>query len=304
MAKRRTTEEFITEAIAVHGNTYDYSLVKYINKDTRVEIICPIHGVFEQIPHNHLRGAICKKCSIPIGTKKSAKTQTKSQETFLSQVKEKHGDKYNYDKVTYTRAADSITITCKLHGDFEQRAFAHLSGQGCPKCAKIQRDKDLVLPNEVFIEKAINVHGDRYEYTLTNYTGMRNPITATCKIHGEFTLRAQDHLSGSGCQYCGNINSTANYLNEPTLLYFLFFPKHNVYKLGITIVRHGVKNRYKTEDVDYEVLYVKEFPTGKSAYCEEQKLLSKNRDIKYEGPPILKGGNSEILTKSIMEQLE
>jgi len=53
---RLTTEEFINNAKSVHGDKYDYSKVDYINAITKVCIICPIHGEFWQIPHNHVNG--------------------------------------------------------------------------------------------------------------------------------------------------------------------------------------------------------------------------------------------------------
>ena len=56
------TDEFIAKAIAVHGGKYDYSLAVYVNMPTKVKIKCPVHGVFEQSPHNHLRGQGCVKC--------------------------------------------------------------------------------------------------------------------------------------------------------------------------------------------------------------------------------------------------
>jgi hypothetical protein len=60
--KRLTTEHYISRSNVVHNNKYDYSLTKYINNSTRVEIICPAHGMFEQIPQNHFRGEGCPKC--------------------------------------------------------------------------------------------------------------------------------------------------------------------------------------------------------------------------------------------------
>lgn len=55
-------EDFIIKAKNKHGNKYDYSLVKYINNITKVKIICPEHGEFEQTPQHHKRGNGCKKC--------------------------------------------------------------------------------------------------------------------------------------------------------------------------------------------------------------------------------------------------
>jgi hypothetical protein len=59
---------FINELKSVHGNKYDYSLVDYINSDTKIKIICPIHGEFHQIANDHRIGKSCSKCSL-INTK-------------------------------------------------------------------------------------------------------------------------------------------------------------------------------------------------------------------------------------------
>lgn len=64
---RLTTEDFIKRAIEKHGNKYDYSLAEYVNGSTKVKIICPSHGMFEQNPSAHIRrGDNCPKCSLEI----------------------------------------------------------------------------------------------------------------------------------------------------------------------------------------------------------------------------------------------
>ena len=59
---RYTTEEWIEEAIAIHGDKYDYSKVNYVNSKTEINIICRTHGVFSQLPSEHLAGKGCKWC--------------------------------------------------------------------------------------------------------------------------------------------------------------------------------------------------------------------------------------------------
>lgn len=59
---RKTTEQFIADAKAVHGNRYDYSKVEYKTNKDKVCIICPVHGEFWQTPNDHLRSSGCKKC--------------------------------------------------------------------------------------------------------------------------------------------------------------------------------------------------------------------------------------------------
>jgi hypothetical protein len=54
MRKKITTEEIIERAIKVHGNKYDYSLVKYVNYKTKIKIICLKHGEFKKTIYNHI----------------------------------------------------------------------------------------------------------------------------------------------------------------------------------------------------------------------------------------------------------
>lgn len=77
-----TTEEFIKKAKEVHGSKYDYSLVDYKNNQTKVKIICPIHGVFEQIPNNHVKGSGCLKCGAENKTKSNGERTIKEVLTF------------------------------------------------------------------------------------------------------------------------------------------------------------------------------------------------------------------------------
>lgn len=66
MAERKTTEQFIKDAVKVHGDKYDYSLVEYTGANGKVKIICREHGIFEKSATHHLSGGSCKKCSLRI----------------------------------------------------------------------------------------------------------------------------------------------------------------------------------------------------------------------------------------------
>jgi G:T-mismatch repair DNA endonuclease (very short patch repair protein) len=59
----KTTEEFIQQAKEVHGDIYNYSLVNYKNGDTKIDIICPSHGTFTQLPWGHLKYG-CRSCNV------------------------------------------------------------------------------------------------------------------------------------------------------------------------------------------------------------------------------------------------
>lgn len=124
---KKNTEEFIKEARAIHSDKYDYSLVEYVNTHKKVKIICPVHGVFEQVPKHHLKGIGCAKC-----TGKARLTT----EEFIKEAKKVHGDKYDYSKVIYRGKHKDVCIICPEHGEFWQNARNHLRNQGCPQCAK------------------------------------------------------------------------------------------------------------------------------------------------------------------------
>ena len=125
-------EDFIIKAEEKHGKLYGYSDVDYVNCETKVIIICKIHGQFQQTPHKHLCGSGCNDCGIIL----VHNLQKKSQEDFITQAEKKHGELYRYSKVEYVNNKTNVIIICKIHGDFPQNPTNHLNGSGCPLCVK------------------------------------------------------------------------------------------------------------------------------------------------------------------------
>jgi hypothetical protein len=60
--RRKDSDSFIEDAIKVHGDKYGYYLVDYDLRKTKVNIVCPTHGVFSQTPTSHLSGSGCSDC--------------------------------------------------------------------------------------------------------------------------------------------------------------------------------------------------------------------------------------------------
>lgn len=116
----------------IHRGKYDYSLVDYINKDNKVKIICPKHGIFLQNAGAHLRGKGCKACSMD-ELRKFTKSSTGE---FIEKANKVHNFRYDYSLVEYTKAINKVKIICKEHGIFEQVAIYHLCGSGCQQCAE------------------------------------------------------------------------------------------------------------------------------------------------------------------------
>ena len=193
-----TTEEYIKKAREVHGNRYDYSKVKYVDSQTKVTIICPMHGEFSQSPTSHLQGSGCPKC----GNDRTALRM--NNEGFINKAKAVHGDRYDYSKVQYVYNKTEVCIICREHGEFWQKPKNHLSGYGCPICSgrKKMRTSD-------FIKKARSVHGEKYDYSKAEYKGNAEEVCIICPEHGEFMQRAGSHLRGVGCPKCGIIKSSS-----------------------------------------------------------------------------------------------
>ena len=186
---RMTRDDFIQKAREIHGDKYDYSHVIYTNVKTKVKIVCPLHGVFQQTPDKHLHGKCgCPKCA---GNKKDTNF------SFVKKARDVHGDKYDYSEVCYVNNKTPVNIICRVHGVFQQTPNNHLSGKGCPKCAG-----NVVLTTREFVEMAREIHGDEYSYDHVVYKNNREPVLITCSLHGDFEQIPYVHLEGSGCPVC------------------------------------------------------------------------------------------------------
>jgi len=200
---------FIEKANNVHNNKYDYSLVNYINILTKIKIICLTHGIFELTPDSHLFKA--RGCPICSGKKITTNM-------FIEKAKEIHGNKFDYSLVNYKNNYTKIEIICKEHGSFEMLPSNHLfKKQGCGKCVGRHRT------TEEFIHKSKEIHEDKYDYSLVNYTKSHNKIKIICIKHNKiFKQTPHDHLSGNGCPLCNESkgeNIIANFLENKNIYF-------------------------------------------------------------------------------------
>ena len=193
------TEDFINKARNVHGDIYDYSLVDYENNHTQVEIICTEHGKFLQSPKDHLSGKGCSSC----GKEKTKSRLMLSKDEFIKRANEVHGNKYDYSLVNYKDTRTKVEIICTEHGSFFQSPNKHMQGNGCPACGRERTAEHNFLTLDDFIRKAKNVHGDKYDYSKSLYTGADNKLEIICEKHGKFEQTPHNHLKGTNCPSCG-----------------------------------------------------------------------------------------------------
>lgn len=190
---------FIERARLTHGEKYEYPVFENHKCTDKITIICPEHGEFQQNLYVHLKGQGCPVCS---------KHQQLTTEEFIKRAKEVHGDKYDYTKTVYVNKRTKLIITCPIHGDFETLPYNHLNGGNCKKCVnenrkpRENRKNHRVTNLREFIERAKEVHGDKYDYSKFEYKGCYNKSIIICPEHGEFEQSPNNHIKNHGCPMC------------------------------------------------------------------------------------------------------
>jgi len=195
---QKTTQQFIEEAIAVHGDAYDYSKVDYKKSESKVIIFCKkCNNEFLQRPCEHSRGKGCSNCRY--------NSLRFTREQVIEKAKKIYGENmYNFDNIVYKNIKTKITVNCLEHGDFITTPHRLLNGSGCIKCFY----KKITATQDDFIEKAKKKHGDKYDYSKVEYKNNLTKVIIICREHGEFQQLPGGHLTGYGCRKCSVLDRT------------------------------------------------------------------------------------------------
>ena len=192
-----SNEEYIERAIAKHGDKYDYSLTHYVSHKIPVKIICPKHGIFEQLPYVHLAGSGCPECR----KENMGKGRRLSFEDFSLRVRKVWGERYDLSKVEYVNNVTPVTVICPDHGEFNIEPTDLFDGRGCPKCKK-GRQRLKIETLEDFIMRGKELYGEKYGYDKTMYKSFSKKVIVTCPIHGDFEIFPKKFLHGVDCPEC------------------------------------------------------------------------------------------------------
>lgn len=239
----RTFEEILIKFNNIHENKYDYSLAVYKDRLSKIRIICKEHGEFNQTTSAHLSGQGCPEC----GKIKQHQSKKITFVEFLRRANKKHKNKFTYDEDTYNGIKSPCKIYCPIHGETIQVPKNHLKGGGCYKCSKIESGKKNTYSKEQFVNKANQVHNNKYEYNNVVYRLITIPIIITCKMHGDFKQKPSNHLVGQGCPKCGNVArlNTDDFIKRSQLThgdkydYSLTEYISSKYKVKIICDKHG-----------------------------------------------------------------
>jgi len=98
-----------------------------------------------------------------------------------------------------------------------------INKSGCPICGGTIKST-----TEKFIEKAKKVHGDKYDYSLVNYTNNRTKVEIICKEHGVFIQTPEKHiLKSRGCPTCKSSKGELQISNYLIKHKISFKPQHS-----------------------------------------------------------------------------
>jgi hypothetical protein len=287
------TEEFIKKVRMIHGNKYDYSKVNYINNRTKVEIICPEHGSFMQIPYHHSKGCGCPICS---------KNKRLSFDEFLIKAIKKHDDKYDYTLCSYINMHKKIKIICPKHGIFEQCPSNHLK-YGCLLCKKSKK-----MDTKSFIDKSLDIHGDKYDYSEVEYINSKIKVKIYCKSCGEYFLQIPgNHINKKhGCPICGNKNRRLKRIYEISKSKFNgeqiipSFNKNTDIIFGLIMEETGYNIQHAMNGGEY---YIKELGYWVDGYDKENNTVYEIDESHHYSGGILKN-KDKIRQKEIEKYLK
>lgn len=119
---------------------------------------------------------------------------------FIKKSNRKHDDLYTYNNVNYINSEIKVSITCSTHGDFLQTPKCHVSGKGCPLCAK-----NCSYTQQSFLDKLKTQFGTHFDYSKVKFKTTRDNVTIVCPDHGEFSTKAKVLLASKhACHQCSS----------------------------------------------------------------------------------------------------
>lgn len=214
-----------------------------------------------------------------------------------------HGDRYDYSKVIYKNMHNKVTIICSIHGEFNLLPNHHLKRKvNCAKCSFEENKLKKKDNTESFVLKAINIHGKRYDYSLTKYgETAHDKVIVICKEHGEFLISPNSHISAkTNCPRCSQKTSKRNLIKNNNLgwnktewikraegkevhLYIIecWNESEKFIKIGIT--SKSIKERFIKNKIpyNYKVLRIISSFNAGFIYDLEHILLRNSKKLKY-----------------------
>lgn len=183
-----TTESYIEAARSLHGSRFTYEKTVYVKARDKLTVTCAEHGDFTVQASSLITGSGgCVKCK---GSRVS-ENRAAEPEDFIPKALAVHGSKYDYSETVYHRVHSKVNIRCHEHGLFSMQPANHLSGNGCPGCAKTGFNPR--IPGYLYVLEA----GDIVKVGITN-KGIQRRVKDVSRSSGLSFKCIHKHFFTSG----------------------------------------------------------------------------------------------------------
>lgn len=180
---------------------------EYKGYKSTITIACKYHGEFTREVRACVFNGVCPKCSVD----RRSGIRRYSISEIEEKLKSHYGDRYSYPYLSseYKNNQSKITISCKIHGEFVNKAASWLLGNGgCSRCYGDSMSEHKSMLFSEFVFKSNKRYGHKYSYCRVKWEkqsrNRKEPIEILCPIHGPFKQTVNDHLNSCliGCPSC------------------------------------------------------------------------------------------------------
>lgn len=118
-----------------------------------------------------------------------------TREELIDQFNKVHKNQYDYSLVpTDAKSNTVIQVICPVHGEFSTKVKEHKrNDKKAVKCNLCFPNTKRLLQSDV-IEKAKEIHKDKYTYDNFVYTTKHVKTYVTCKLHGDWLISPNNLL--------------------------------------------------------------------------------------------------------------
>lgn len=227
-------------------------------------------------------------------------------EQFIQKCKEVHGDFYDYSKAVYKNKRSKVIIICPIHGEFSTRAGDFMNNKSrCPECSKENRVSMITITREEW-QKRLTERFPHISLVSTDI-GYHSKATFHCEIHGEFQSYIGSITNAKYlCPHCLKDNKRQAQSIRPTLvgstalLYYVYLPEIDMYKLGVTT--QPLENRLR--GYEYDLQYSESLEYNEACKIEHE-IHSQLVEKRYKGrKKLIKNGSTELYKTDILSFIQ
>ena len=242
---------------------------------------------------------------------------TQKSEYFVRVLKDKWGDgvsHFDFSNFEYKSVFEESVVVCDYHGDFVVKPSNILKSRfACKECLSEHLSDVSSCTEQDFIEKCKRVHGDKYNYDKTKYSGNQNFITVTCQEHGDFEVLARTHSSesqGCACVKCGvkvgfSRGSYNKVCPEGSYVYIMEICSNEELFIKIGLSKSPdtrAKGIIKEAGYKVKVLYKEFYEDSNNAWDMEKLLHKEFKDYSYLPDNVFRG-QTECFDLSIKDEV-